>query len=142
MLEYYTQIKLVHVIAVFSSGALFLTRGLMVQTGRQVWAMSAMLRYLSYTIDTVLLVAALMLLAILPAAVYSNGWLTTKVMLLLVYIVLGSFALKRARTPRNRFWCFVAALLTYSFMLTIAWTHQPLGVFAVWPGGRGGIVAG
>ena len=142
MLEYYAQIKLVHVIAVFSSGALFLTRGLMVQTGRQVWAMSGMLRYLSYTIDTVLLVAALMLLAILPAAVYSNGWLTTKVMLLLVYIVLGSFALKRARTPRSRFWCFVAALLTYSFMLTIAWTHQPLGVFAVWPGGRGGIVAG
>jgi uncharacterized membrane protein SirB2 len=135
MLEYYLQIKLIHVTAVFASGALFLTRGLMVQTGRQVSAMSALLRYLSYSIDTVLLVAASMLLAILPSAVYSNGWLTTKIALLLAYIVLGSFALKRAKTPRNRFWCFVAALLTYAFMLTIAWTHQPLGVFAVWPRG-------
>jgi len=142
MLEYYPQIKLVHVMAVFSSGALFLTRGLMVQTGRQVLAMSAMLRYLSYTVDTVLLVAALMLLAILPAAIYSNGWLTTKVVLLLVYIVLGSFALKRAATQRRRLGFFAAALLTYAFMLMIAWTHQPLGVFAVWPGGRGGIDAG
>ena len=134
MLEYYAQIKLVHVIAVFSSGALFLTRGLMVQTGRQVWAMSGMLRYLSYTIDTVLLVAALMLLAILPAAVYSNGWLTTKVILLLVYIVLGSFALKHAATQRQRLGYFAAALLTYGFMLTIAWTHHPLGLLSVWIG--------
>lgn len=134
MLGYYPQLKLVHVIAVFASGALFLTRGLMVQTGRQVWAMSAMLRYLSYTIDTLLLVAALMLLAILPAAVYSNGWLTAKVMLLLVYVVLGSFALKRARSQRIRRLCFVGALLTYTFMLTIAWTHHPLGIFSVWSG--------
>jgi len=135
MLEYYPQIKLVHVTAVFASGALFLTRGLMVQADRQDRAMSAMLRYLSYTIDTVLLAAALMLLAILPAGVNSNAWLTTKVVLLIVYIALGSFALKRARTRQSRRLCFVAALLTYAFMLTIAWTHQPLGVFAVWSRG-------
>jgi uncharacterized membrane protein SirB2 len=134
MLEYNPQIKLAHVSAVFASGALFLTRGLMVQTGRQVWAMSAMLRYLSYTIDTVLSAAALMLLAILPAAVYSNGWLTTKLVLLLVYIVLGSFALKRAATQRKRLGYFAAALLTYGFMLTIAWTHHPLGLLSVWTG--------
>jgi uncharacterized membrane protein SirB2 len=131
ILEYYVQIKLVHVLAVFLSGALFLTRGLMVQTGRQVWAMSAMLRYLSYTIDTLLLAAALMLLAILPAAIYSNGWLTTKIALLLVYIVLGSFALKRAATQRRRLGFFAAALLTYALMLTIAWTHHPLGLLSV-----------
>jgi uncharacterized membrane protein SirB2 len=135
MLEYYPQIKLIHVAAVFASGLLFLTRGLMVQTDRQIWAMSGMLRYLSYSIDTVLLAAALSLLAILPAGINSNAWLTAKVVLLLVYIVLGSFALKRARTRQRRRLCFVAALLTYAFMLTIAWTHQPLGVFAVWSRG-------
>ena len=32
----------------------------------------------SYTIDTVLLTAALMLLTILPGAMFANGWLTTK----------------------------------------------------------------
>jgi uncharacterized membrane protein SirB2 len=134
MIEYYPQIKLAHVAAVFLSGALFLMRGLMVQAGHQDWALSATLRYLSYAIDTALLTAALMLLAILPAEVYSNGWLTTKIVLLLAYIVLGSFALKRARTQPKRLGYFAAALLTYGFMLTIAWSHHPLGVFSTWPG--------
>jgi len=105
---------------------------LMVQAGRQDWALSATLRYLSYAIDTALLTAALMLLAILPAEVYSNGWLTTKIVLLLAYIVLGSFALKRAATQRKRLGYFAAALLSYGFMLTIAWAHNPLGLLSVW----------
>lgn len=109
-------------------------RGLMVQSGHQDWALSRALRCLSYTVDTALLAAALMLLAILPAAVYSNGWLTTKVILLLAYIVLGSFALKHAATQRQRLGYFAAALLTYGFMLTIAWTHHPLGLLSVWIG--------
>ena len=57
---------------------------------------------LSYTIDTVLLTAALMLLTILPGAMFANGWLTTKLVLVVVYVVLGTFALKRGRTPRVR----------------------------------------
>ena len=132
MLEYYAEIKLAHVAAVFASGSLFLLRGLMVQTGRQDWALSAALRYLSYTIDTALLAAALMLLAILPAATYANGWLAAKIALLLVYIVFGSFALKRAATQRKRLGFFVAAVVTFAFMLTIAWTRQPLGLLSYW----------
>jgi uncharacterized membrane protein SirB2 len=131
MVEFYPQIKLAHVAAVFSSGALFLIRGMMVQADHQEWALSATLRYLSYAIDTALLTTALMLLAILPGASYANGWLATKVAFLLGYIVLGSFALKRAETQRMRLLFLVAALLTYGFMLTIAWTHQPFGLLAV-----------
>jgi uncharacterized membrane protein SirB2 len=104
----------------------------MVQAGRQDWALSATLRYLSYAIDTALLTAALMLLAILPGAAYANGWLAAKVTLLLAYIVLGSFALKRAATQRKRLGYFAAALLSYGFMLTIAWAHNPLGLLSVW----------
>ena len=63
--------------------------------------MAAPLRYLSYSIDTVLLTAALMLLTILPGAMFANGWLATKLVLLVAYVVLGSFALKRGRTPRR-----------------------------------------
>jgi len=49
------------VAAVLLSGALFLTRGLLVQAGERRVAMSGLARYASYTIDTVLLTAALML---------------------------------------------------------------------------------
>lgn len=53
MIEFYPQIKWVHVAAVLASGSLFLMRGLALHAGAN-WAMAAPLRYLSYTIDTVL----------------------------------------------------------------------------------------
>ena len=90
--------------------------------------MSAPLRYLSYSIDTVLLTAALMLLTLLPGAMFANGWLTVKLALLVVYVVLGSFALKRGNTLNIRWICYIAALTVYAFMLSVARTHQPLGI--------------
>ena len=78
MMVFYPQIKTVHIAAVVCSGSLFFLRGALVQAGRSAWAMVAPLRYLSYGIDTVLLTAALMLLTILPGAVFANGWLATK----------------------------------------------------------------
>ena len=51
MLAFYAQIKMVHVAAVLLSGALFLTRGLLVQAGRAAIAMWGAVRYASYAID-------------------------------------------------------------------------------------------
>jgi uncharacterized membrane protein SirB2 len=127
MIEFYPQIKAVHVAAVIASGMLFLLRGFAVQLGAK-WAMAAPLRYLSYSIDTVLLTAALMLVTILHQYPFVQGWLTAKVVLLIVYVVLGSFALKRGRTRAVRISCWVAALLVYLFIVSIARTHSPLGL--------------
>jgi len=52
--------------------------------------------------------------------------------LLVVYIMLGTFALKRGRTPRARLICYLLALATYGFMLTVARKHHPLGLLAAW----------
>ena len=127
MMVFYPQIKTVHIAAVVCSGSLFFLRGALVQAGWSAWAMVAPLRYLSYGIDTVLLTAALMLLTILPGAVFANGWLATKLVLLVSYVVLGSFALKRGRTPRARQVYFAAATLAYVVMFGIARAHHPLG---------------
>jgi uncharacterized membrane protein SirB2 len=127
MLEFYAQIRAVHIAAVMASGLLFLVRGAAVQLGA-AWAMAAPLRYLSYTIDTVLLTAALMLATIIHQFPFVQGWLTAKVLLLVVYVVLGSFALKRGRTHAVRTSCWIAALLVYLFIVSIARTHSPLGI--------------
>lgn len=126
MIEFYPQIKLLHVGAVFASGSLFLLRGLAVQAGA-AWGMATPVRYLSYGIDILLLTAALLLLALLPAAVFANGWLWVKIALLVVYVGLGTFALKRGRTPRIRLICFLAALGLFACMYVIARMHDPLG---------------
>lgn len=49
---------------------------------------------------------------------------------LAVYFVLGTFALRRARTPRSRALCLAAALAVYLFIVSIARAHHPLGIFA------------
>jgi uncharacterized membrane protein SirB2 len=91
------------------------------------WALAAPMRYGSYAIDTVLLTAALMLLTMLPHAMFANGWLLVKLGLLVGYVLLGTFALKRGRTAAVRRACFVAALAIFCCMLAVARTHHPLG---------------
>ena len=134
LMAFYPQIKWVHIAAVSASGTLFAMRGALVQAGRPRWAMVAPLRYLSYTIDTVLLTAALMLLTILPAALFANGWLMVKVALVVLYVVLGTFALRRGRTPRMRAACYLAALLVFVTIIGIAIAHHPMGWLLRWPG--------
>jgi uncharacterized membrane protein SirB2 len=130
MLEFYPQIKWVHVAAVICSGLLFALRGTAQLAGAR-WTLAAPLRFLSYAIDTTLLTAALMLATILHQYPFVNGWLTVKVCLLVVYIVLGTFALKRGRTPRVRLICFIAALVVYLFIASVARTHDPRGLFSL-----------
>ncbi|MEN1940478.1 SirB2 family protein [Luteimonas sp. MJ174] len=128
MIEFYPQIKMVHVSTVIASGLLFALRGLLVQAGMQRWALAAPVRYTSYAIDTTLLTAALMLLTILPGAMFGNGWLAMKLVLLVVYVVLGVFALRRGRTPRARIASYLAALAVFGFIYSIARTHHPGGI--------------
>lgn len=134
MMAFYPQIKWVHVASVLASGSLFLLRGLLMQSGHERVAMMAPLRLLSYAIDTVLLSAALMLLTILPHGMFGNGWLTAKLILLVAYVVLGSFALKRGRTPRVRMACYLAALVVYAAIIGIARAHHPWGWLLRWFG--------
>ncbi len=132
VLEFYPQIKWVHIACVLASGVLFALRGLLVQAGHVGAAQWMPVRWLSYAIDTTLLTAALMLLSILPGALFANGWLTTKLVLLVLYVLLATLALKRARTPRARLGFFVAALVTYIYMLGVARMHHPLGWLHGW----------
>lgn len=133
MIEFYPQIKIAHIVAVMVSGGLFLLRGLLAHSRNySAWARYAPVRYLSYTVDTVLLTAALMLVTVLPTAVFGNGWLVVKLSLLVVYIALGMVALRTTSPPRRRSLCFAAALAVYGLMVSIARTHHPLGYFHTW----------
>jgi uncharacterized membrane protein SirB2 len=127
MIEFYSDIRWVHICAVIASGSLFMLRGAGVLAGAR-WPMWAPLRFLTYAIDTVLLTAALMLVTILHQYPFVQGWLTAKVLLLVVYIVLGTFALKRARTQPTRAIFYVAALAVFLFIVSVARAHHPLGI--------------
>ena len=127
--ELYLPIKHAHVSLVVASGALFALRGAAVLAGQR-WAMARPLRMTSYVIDTLLLSAGVLLWVLLSLQPLRDAWLGTKLALLVVYVVLGSIALKRGRTPGTRAAGYAAALATFLFMVTVARAHDPLGVFA------------
>jgi len=130
MEEFYPQIRTVHIWAVTASGLLFALRGGAFAVIGGTWPKALPARLLSWTIDTILLTAALMLMTIVQQYPFVDHWLTVKVVLLVVYIGLGTqaFSLKRSRRTRIGFW--LAALLVFGFIVTVARAHDPLGLFA------------
>jgi len=130
MLEFYPQIRLFHISCVLLSGSLFCLRGLLMLAG-SAHANHLMLRWLSYAIDTALFSAALMLMTLLHQYPIQQNWLTAKVLLIAVYVVLGSFALRRGRTYRARAGCFAAAVLVYLLLISVARAHDPMGALRV-----------
>ncbi len=125
----YLELRWTHIAAVIASGVFFMVRGLFVLSGRAHWAMVAPVRFTTYAIDTILLLSALMLVVAIHQYPFVHGWLTVKVLLLVVYIVLGVMALKRGKTPAARAVCYLAALVVYGFMISVARTHHPGGFF-------------
>lgn len=119
--EFYPQIKSAHVVLVVASGALFALRGAAVLAGR-AWPMRKALRMSSVAIDSALLAAGVTLWVLLSLQPLRDAWLGSKLALLVLYVVLGTVALKRRRA-----WAYAAALTCYLFMVSIALVHHPLG---------------
>jgi uncharacterized membrane protein SirB2 len=128
VIEFYPEIRWVHVTAVMASGGLFALRGVLALAGRAI-ANHLLVRWLSWAIDTVLLTAALMLMSLLRIHPGNQPWLAMKLSLLVLYIVLGSFALRRATTQRVRLVCLLAALAVFLQIVGIALAHDSQGWF-------------
>jgi uncharacterized membrane protein SirB2 len=115
-----------HIGFVIASVTLFAARGLGVLT-HQAWPMRKTWRGLSVWIDVGLLSAGGTLWYLLQFNPWHDHWLGAKLVLLLVYIVIGSYALKRALKRAAKAAFFVAALSCVAFMASIALSHHPLG---------------
>jgi len=127
MLEFYPQIRLLHIACALASGSLFALRGAAMLAGMR-WPRANPVRWLSWGIDTVLLAAALLLVAILPGALFANHWLTVKLLALVAYIGIGYRALRPGLGRGQRFVWWLAALACFGFMYSVARAHHPLGI--------------
>ena len=119
----YVTIKHVHIASAILSGSFFLLRG--------VWMMreSTMLqhrvvRILPHVVDTILLASALIMVFWSEQYPFVQNWLTAKVLALIVYVTLGTVALKRGRTKTLRVCAFFAALLVLSYIGLVAITKR------------------
>lgn len=130
LLDHYVALRHLHLTAVGASLALFAGRGIGVLLGA-AWPLRPPARWLSVAIDCLLLGAGVSLWAALRLdPIGADRWLGVKLLLLLAYIVLGSLALKRARSPRGRAMAFGLALLCAAQIVGIALAHRPGGWLA------------
>lgn len=126
LMEFYPQVKWTHVHAVMCSGALFSLRGGASLLGAR-WPRHWLPKYASYAIDTILLTSATMLFSMLPGALFANGWLAVKLVLVVAYIALGMLAMRERLGRGRRIAFYLAALATFASIYGIARMHHPLG---------------
>lgn len=122
MVQYYPLIKSIHVTSVVLTITLFFVRGLWMMF-RPELLQRRWVKIVPHVIDTVLLASAILLAAILMQYPGVHGWLTAKVAGLLAYIVLGSIALKCGRTKTVRVTAWLAALLVFGYIVSVALTR-------------------
>lgn len=124
----YLQLKTFHQITVGLSLSLFALRWVGVLLKAR-WPMRVAVRRASVVVDSFLLGAGVGLWWMGHWNPIVNPWLGTKLLLLVVYIVLGTWALKRARSTFGHVLFGLLALGTAAYMVGVALRHQPGGWF-------------
>ena len=123
-MAYFSLLKQLHLTTLAITLALFILRG--------VWMMNASpllqarwVRIVPHVNDALLLASGISLAVLIQQYPLVHGWLTAKFFALVLYIVLGTLALKRGKTRGRRITAWIAALLVFGYMVAVAMTHNP-----------------
>ena len=88
-------------------------------------------RVLPHVIDTLFLATGIWLAIILSQYPLSHGWLTAKVFGLIAYVIAGSMAMKDKNEQLVRTIAFIAALVIFAWIVSVARTKTAWG-FLEW----------
>ena len=121
----YMMAKHLHLTAVALSILFFVFRFIWSQFDAQALS-KKWVKILPHVIDTILLASAIWLCVILSQYPFANAWLTFKLIGVVLYIVFGLFALKKAKSTVGRWAFFAAALAVLMATAMVAVTKQPL----------------
>lgn len=130
MTEFYSEVRLVHMLMALASACLLFIQGLITMHYPDGFVFRS-IRYLRYGTDTVLITAALMLTNIVQQYPFISGWLTVKLVLFLVYLCLGQILFYTARTIQQRYIFWSLALIMLLYVFSVAHTRHAGGVFSL-----------
>jgi uncharacterized membrane protein SirB2 len=113
-------LKAVHVATAAASWLMFFVRGLWM-LGRSPLLERRWVRIVPHVNDTVLLAAGVWMAVTLRQYPGTHAWLTAKVIALVVYVGLGTVALRRRRPG-----AWIAAQLVFLYIVAVALAHDAL----------------
>jgi len=120
----YLLLKQLHLTTIAITLTLFLLRGAWMMMESSL-LQARWVRIVPHLNDTLLLASGITLAVLMQQYPLVHGWLTAKLIALIVYIVLGTIALKRGKTRAQRIAAWFAALLVFGYMAAVAVTHDP-----------------
>jgi uncharacterized membrane protein SirB2 len=123
----YPSLKLVHQTTVVVSVCGFILRGAG-SLCSAAWARGRAAKTLPHIIDTVLLLSAVALAWSLRLNPFVTPWLLAKIVGLVVYIGLGTIALRPGRPLWLRSAAWLLALATVGYIASVAITKSPWGL--------------
>jgi len=126
----YLGIKHLHVLCAVLSVSGFLLRGIWM-TMRSPLLDHRLTRIVPHVIDTVFLGSAITLALMSGQYPFVAPWVTAKVAGLIVYILFGAVALRLGPTRPIRVAALIAALVTFSWIVSAALTKNPAGFLAL-----------
>ena len=121
----YLAIKYIHITCAIFSGSLFLLRGYWMLVESEM-LQRRWVKVVPHIVDTLLLTSALIMVFWSGQYPFVQSWLTAKVIALIVYIALGTIALKRGKTKAVRSGALLAAIVTFAYIVSVALTRQAM----------------
>jgi uncharacterized membrane protein SirB2 len=115
----YATLKLIHISSAILTISGFALRGIWMVTQSPNLELRVV-RIAPHIIDTVFLLSGIALIWTLRLPVLNQPWLLAKLVALLVYILLGTIALKRGKTMLARVIALVLALVTFVYIAGVA----------------------
>lgn len=118
-------LKHIHVTCAVISFALFFLRGIWSFKGSPIMQ-QGWVKVVPHAVDTLLLASALGMAYLIEQYPLVDAWLTAKFFGLLLFITLGSVALKHGKTRAIRIAAWLGAQVVFAYIVLVATNHNPL----------------
>lgn len=116
----------IHITCVVSSFILFNLRGYWRFAEAPILQQRLWARWVPDAVDVLLLVSGVTLALLTDQNPVEDPWLAAKLAALVLYILLGSVAIKYGRTRQLRIAAWLAACLVFVYIVGVAIFHEPI----------------
>lgn len=121
---YYSLLKYLHIFTINITFAFFIIRGYWVIINSpsltQGWV-----KIFPHINDTILLIAAINMSYLHEWRLFNQSWLIAKLCAVIIYIVLGSIALRPGRPKLIRLFAWLMAMLIFLYIVVVAVSKDP-----------------
>lgn len=124
----YEIVKYIHVTAIILSITGFISR-VILKLNNSNYQTRYWFKKLPHMVDTVLLGSALTMVYLLNVNPLTTYWIAEKILGLLLYIILGMFALRWGKTILIRKTAAIMAVLVFSYIVYVAHYKTPSVIF-------------